>query len=514
GRPYSSLVSHEEFEPWWFHQQIAFDSFLVPFTQFETLLDRFAEADRVDLYRSPPALRQLVRLMPQLQHVQLDDPDTPARKMLLRIRGAMSWLLYRVVSIAAMARARLRAPEVLVFSVDAIDPDTHENRWIGGLHQALKRQRIRFLDVLWSASGASALRNLFVRRRSAIYANAVGGYAPTATPHMASDDFLGRQDATTVFLTRLAEDVLIPAAKASVRRIQRYERLLRFMKPRGVFCMDDYVHAFELVVACKHDNIPTVALQHGRIGRYTVGLMGYGFSAPQNHGFDRYCAWSDFFAEVVKEHSDFISPESVVVAGISRPSMRRWSNQSKSIGEERSRRKISVLFLGEQYSQVEQRVEVHPYISSLCESNAIELLFKPHPLQGEWPFPIDPRGKQPRITMIDEPLEAALDRADVVVASFTSAIFEAILHEKPVILFSTMRHDDPHGLANSGLAMKVSSPALIAEAVMCAARIDPGELARRKKRAWGDDIRDGGKKAILEMQRLQRAAGQSITTEI
>jgi hypothetical protein len=237
--------------------------------------------------------------------------------------------------------------------------------------------------------------------------------------------------------------------------------------------------------------------------------MAYGFSSRRSHDFDRYCAWSDFFAEGLREHSDFIPPESVVTAGISRPSM-QCSNHPSRIGDEKFRAKVSVLFLGEQYSPVEQKAEVHPYVSSLCESNVIELLFKPHPLQGELPFPIEPAGKHSRILVIDEPLEAALGRADVVVASFTSAIFEAILHQKPLILFSTARHDDPHGLAKSGLATKVTSPAFVEKAVLCAARIDSAELAKRKHRVWGNDVRDGGDVAILEMQKLLRSPLQRI----
>src|SRR5581483_12059530 len=121
---------------------------------------------------------------------------------------------------------------------DSLAPVTGENRWIGGLHQALKRQRIRFLEVVWSASGASALQNLLVRRRTAIYANAAGAYQPIAAPHTGFKDPPVQRDSTTEFLIRLAENVLIPAAKASVHRIRRYERLLRLMKPRGVLCME------------------------------------------------------------------------------------------------------------------------------------------------------------------------------------------------------------------------------------------------------------------------------------
>src|SRR5690606_38084532 len=124
-----------------------------------------------------------------------------------------------------------------------------------------------------------------------------------------ADDPSGR------FLDALAARVLLPACLSSVRTIRRWERLLRLLRPGGVYLMDDYVHAFELVVACRRRGIRTVAVRHGQISRYTAGLMGYGFDGPADQSFDRYCVWSEFFAQLIREHSRLVPAGSVVAAG-------------------------------------------------------------------------------------------------------------------------------------------------------------------------------------------------------
>ncbi|MFW6040041.1 MAG: hypothetical protein ACOC9N_03080 [Gemmatimonadota bacterium] len=91
---------------------------------------------------------------------------------------------------------------------------------------------------------------------------------------------------------------------------------------------DTLLIAFELVVACRRRGIPTVAVQHGQFSRYTTGLMAYGFSAPVGHAFDRYCVWSDFFADILRRHSDLIPSASVVVGGVPGTSASGGSNST------------------------------------------------------------------------------------------------------------------------------------------------------------------------------------------
>ena len=78
-----------------------------------------------------------------------------------------------------------------------------------------------------------------------------------------------------------------------------------------------------------------------------------------------------------------------------------------------------------------------------------------------------------------------------------------------MVLFSTSRYDDPHGLARAGLAELAASPGEIAERVRAAAALPAQELERRRETVWGARPGDAGEVAVREMERL-RASGSPV----
>src|SRR5690606_17667487 len=164
-------------------------------------------------------------------------------------------------------------------------------------------------------------------------------------------------------------------------------------------------------------------------------------------------------------------------AGSSHP--RPWSGPGARAGRSAPASAPVVLFLGEQYDAHTQRHEVEPYVRALCDA-ALEVRLKPHPAAAQAPVPhaAGRSGREP--TVVAGPLEELIAEADVVVASFSSAIFDAILHARPVVLFATSRYRDPHGLAAAGAAGLAASPAEIVERVVAAAALPAQELERRR----------------------------------
>src|SRR5690606_33261909 len=261
GTPYRSAVRYHEYEPWWFHQQTALDEYLVPFLRYRPLLEACSAAQRLILVDCPPDLRRLLPLLGP--HARVEHHDRATRpKRLRRLRRIASGVLYRAETLRALAPALVRRPDCLVYAVDALDADGR-SRWIDGLDRALDARRTRYLEVVWSESGARALRQRRLRRRPVVFWQAVA--AGVRRPAAGNSDAVAAppDDPTGRFLHALANRVLLPASRGSVRTIRRWERLLRLLRPGGVYLMDDYVHAFDLVVACKRRGIPTVALQHG-----------------------------------------------------------------------------------------------------------------------------------------------------------------------------------------------------------------------------------------------------------
>lgn len=524
GTPYRSAVRYHGYEPWWFHQQAAFDEYLAHFIRYLPLLAACREAARVIIVDCPYPLRRIFPLIHRRVEMHWRSVK-PSR--LRRIRRAASGAFYRIVTAIAIAHATVRRPPALVYTVDGID-GRGRNRWIDGLYQALRRRNTSFLEIAWSDSGARALRRWRVRPRLVAYAQAVASRDEADPrpdwPRAATHD----GELVQSFLHSLARNVLVPAAQRSVRSIRRYESLLRLTRAAGVYLMDDYVHAFELVVACRRRGVPTVALQHGQFNRYTAGLMGYGFDGERHHSYDRYCVWNDYFAQLLVLHSRLVPADSVVVAGspraraetreVTRPRViecdRGRANADAGTAREHGSWKLGrppppahvvgprVLFLAEHYDASSQQ-EVDAYERALAVTD-IELWLKTHPSTAKQPAraPAYP-GREPRA--VDAPLDELLARVDVVVASYSSAIFEAILHMKPVVLFSTSRYRDPHGLAEAGLASHATSAEEITELVWAATRLPQSELMRRRERVWGPVARsnDAGETAVIEMNMLR-----------
>jgi hypothetical protein len=446
GVRYSETIRHHDQRLWWFHQQYVFDHYIVPFVRG-------------------------VPLSPE------------PRRPFPRARRIASQVFFRTTSALALAKAAIRRPRVWIYTVDSVD-EHGRNRWIPHLHEALAKRGQDFLEIVWSNSGASALR--FARQRAHRVAYWQGIRPLLNKPGIQT--LRPYQSNAENFLRDVALKVMLPRCAYSARITEQFETLLRTLKPDGVYLMDDSLHAFELAAACKRLGIPTVGIQHGQFSRFTVGLMGYGSSGVRL-GFDKYCVWGPWFEQILTSNSTFISDDSVVVAGSFR------SPPVPAISTNGNMEPPTVLFVGEHYDSVMQRSEVQPYLQALREAG-INVVVKPHPSLS-------------KANAAEPSLGAMMQRADVVVASYSSVIFEAILHEKPVVLFKSSLWNDPHGLAASGIATLAASACEIADAVRHARAPSASELTARRQTVWGDVMQDAGEIALREMDGLMRLHARS-----
>jgi hypothetical protein len=590
GRPYPRIIGTDDERPWWFHQQLAFDLFLAPFALYRPLLARCSGADEVVVYDAPDDFRRLTALLPA-NFSFAPEGSTSRRCPPASLRHAASWIFYRLMTLSATGKALVRRPDVLVYGVDVADKQGRIPS-IDGLYRALERRRRSFTEIVWSRGGAHAVRQWRTRRRAVIHVQAVTPSTPAFRPRRGTS-VTSAADVTEYFLRNLAEFVLVPRARWSTRAIRRFEILISILRPRGVFLMDDYLHTFELIAACRRRGVPTVALQHGQFNRTTVGI-GFGYRGLPLFA-DRYCVWSGFFRGLIEREGGLVASASVVVGGLPRstsesrsavrsdaiagppiPAMRTGALARTELGsppdphrEPDSARLPRVLFIAEQHDDLTTRREVAPYVRALVEAG-FAVRIRPHPAQpdggaltaalrmdrppstpsslpsphalraatpghpGEskrrtaasgleperpsapqvWndsrqpPPDRRPEDLPPRIALARGPLPEELESVDVVVASFSSAIFDALWHRRPVVLFPTNRHDDPHGLAEHGFADRAVTPAEIAARVGRASRLPERELERRRIAIWGSTP-DGGETAVRLMEELSPGFGHS-----
>jgi len=483
GHAFTARVRYDGYEPWWFHQEAVFHRYLLPYTRYQRLIMRLANADRVVADNCPPDLSRLLRLtLDGRCDLRLRPSSRPSRLQRLRKRIARDG--YRVATLIAAALGRLRRPEALIYTIDILGRGRDCDPRIERLYRQLENQRVSFVEITWSVDPRRALRNWWQRRRTCLY---IQGYEDPVSPDCRLAD--GQPTGCAPMrledrlLMGLATQVMLPAANVSVRLMERLERVVTSLGVQRAFFIDDYRHAYELVVACRRCGIPTLGVQHGQFNPYSVGLMAYGFDAPQRHSFDRYWLWSSFFRDQLLRQSDLYSEEDVFVGGpaqvldepIAAPAVaaRRATDPP-----------VRVLWLAEQYALWLQRSEVTPYVARLIADARVAVAIKLHPSQREMPYDLTSEGSE--VPLLTGSLQAAVADADVVVASYSSAVFEAILHHRPVVLLATSQSRDPHGLADQGAALLAPRPDEIVETVLLAAATPTSVLLERRRHIWGE----------------------------
>ena len=84
----------------------------------------------------------------------------------------------------------------------------------------------------------------------------------------------------------------------------------------------------------------------------------------------------------------------------------------------------------------------------------------------------------------------AFSQADVVLGTYSTALYEAVLALCPVVVLNTT-FTYGHEIVYDGLAEFAESPANIIETVLRTVELPNEELLRRRNVAWGEEILDG-----------------------
>src|SRR5690606_33360388 len=370
GRPYASRVTYHGIDAWWCRQQEVYDHYLRPFLRYEPLLARAVAGGMVRIRACPPELRRILPFVAGGHRVSAEGP--PERLDFPKVRRLASGALYRTITAAGLLRALVQRPEYLVYAYDALDA-AGQNRWIGGLHEALARRGISFLEIVSSSSGVRALQGLRTRGRSVLHLQALAP-RPTDAPSGGPPADSVPEELRAAFLRQVAERVGLAGAEGSCRTIARVERVLSVLRPAGVFLMDDPVHAWERAIACRRLGTPSVAVQHGQFGSETVGLMGYGYRGAPGFAVDRYCVWGPHFRDLIRRHGRLFDERAVVVAGSPRPAGRVDRSPSRS---------TEVVILLEHHDPAIRGREIVPYLRAMLDAG-FPIRIKPHPAAAPW----------------------------------------------------------------------------------------------------------------------------------
>ncbi|MDH3254103.1 MAG: hypothetical protein OEM62_03850, partial [Acidobacteriota bacterium] len=153
-----------------------------------------------------------------------------------------------------------------------------------------------------------------------------------------------------------------------------------------------------------------------------------------------------------------------------------------SSSKNRLRDAIRVLVISESAAR---QSEISAYLEQLMADDRFHVALKIRP--GEDPPHIAATGidlTRIEIVSTSTVYEAFAD-ADVVVGSYSSALFEAAIIPRPTVILKTS-FPYGHELAEDGLSDLAENPAAVVETVLRATATAAEELRRRTRRLWGD----------------------------
>lgn len=308
------------------------------------------------------------------------------------------------------------------------------DRQLGPLVDRLAADPRGVVEVCYVPVGTDLLRALSIKRRPMVsYAALVAvarAFAPRARGH----------------------------AERVAARVRVATWLLRSLRPRVVYLIDESASGQPLLRAARSLGIRTVGVQHGdfRDGdpvydRRTTALPA-----------DAMCVWSEWFRSRLLAISPIYAESNTRVTG------RLRASEVDVVPPASSGRRCALVLAddGQRFA-----VAAAPFLDALSR-DGFDVVVRPHPAGG---------------TPAAKPLHEQLVGCDVAIGHASSALLEALRCERPVIVLALDGVADPRRLVADGLATSCSQPSELAAA--CRAACELGAEARSvlRRRVWGED---------------------------
>ncbi|MBI5849147.1 MAG: hypothetical protein HZB31_14580 [Nitrospirae bacterium] len=491
GHRVSEYVTVDGFEPWWFQQENIYWYILVPYTRYRELINQIiAQNESVVITDAPAQFSALVKLLLEADStVPVSFAGTRAGRRRDGLKGRLTlwsiWVIKLVVTATSLLAFRLNKPPVLLYAIDKISPGLRHDFRLHSIYNKLNSDKLSFSEYLHSIDDATALRNLWVRRRPVVFFETVASLLyrwqhrkSTQREHLRKVPF-DRDVPDSAFLAAVARLGLEMSVR-SASQVQCLKWMVRWQRPCSAVILDDSRHANELIAACKELGIFTLGYQHGLFNRYHPGLMAYGFGSARKHTFDAYGLWSDYFLQRLLGSSELYDERNAFVCGPIRPPSAEEINQSQAARQPGS--PIRVLIVSEPRARLS---EVKCYAQVLASDARFRITVKLRPGEDiskariDWG---DTTGQMQFLTT-GTVFEAFRD-ADVVLGTYSTVLYEAALALKPALIVNTS-FTYGHDLAKDGLAFWAENPHSVCDIAVRAFQTPIVELLSRRDRLWG-----------------------------
>lgn len=221
-------------------------------------------------------------------------------------------------TLVALLAIRFGRPRALVFGVDKASAPGGVDFRIARLYAELARNEMPYTEMLHALLGKDFLRNLWARKRAAIYLEAIDWLYRLVRSHTKERYRIGglesfdREEA--LFAEALVHKYVgqMPMRRFRVRFLTR---LLRGSRVRTILSIDDTRYYHELMIAGKECGIPSYGFQHGHVTPYHVGWLALPDADGAYARPDFLVVWNEYWKREFETLESVWPPEALLVGG-------------------------------------------------------------------------------------------------------------------------------------------------------------------------------------------------------
>jgi len=361
------------------------------------------------------------------------------------------------------------------YTGDYIYKSTKSDFRLSKLYEEYEQNKINFIEFIRPTSIKNFYKNIFIRRRLAVYFTSIEYFLNFFVKKSKKRVFIDFQSSILNSLEK-SNNVLILQTKFM-------EKILRILKIKNFVVISSSSRSAPIMLACKGAQINTIGIMHGLQQRdYAVYEFIESYSDNKKIGCDAYGVWSEHYKKYFQNYSKILSKENIFVSGLLRPVDKLKLKTFHTI----TKNKIKILIIVE---PLVDQSEIIPYLKKIFFNENFFIGFKLRPMSS---------GFDKNMTEIENQIpqakackkhfgriESAANNYDILIGSHSTAVIEASLFNKLSLLVKTNKWGDYFDLntlvPNSGLF--IESPEDICKAII--SRID-----NEKKLKTIDTIRE------------------------
>jgi len=234
----------------------------------------------------------------------------------LFLKKIIAHFLLFVVTLISFILTIFSPREVLLFVGDKISSPTLNNDVrIDPIYEFLRDSRISFVELIHTIPGARTFRNLYTRKRLVLFYESFGFFVRKKRRIFLHDTVLKDFSKEEADFVRYLVGKYEERFYVSKAWIHTFSWVLKKMRPKAVWGIDDTRYCGELAIVCAEVGIPLYLFQHGHFTKYHVGWLKYQKQTGVIPRATYLVVWSSYWKQELSRLNTYYEDREIIVGG-------------------------------------------------------------------------------------------------------------------------------------------------------------------------------------------------------